>query len=287
MEQIFKTLDIGNLRPFARGGTGECYRLDEETILKLYYEGFPESRVLREKAGARAALVAGVPTAISFDMVKVGNREGVVYERVRGGTLSELVAKDPSQAGELGGIFAGIARSLHDAPVSDTGLPRPTEPIRTELSKISYAPEETVANIAAFMDDLDLESHYVHGDFHPNNVIMTDDGPMLIDMGSFSVGSPMFDLATAYFSLFESPEATAGGRSTFNGLTRGEAQAFWKGFEAMYFGGAMDEAQAARLKRVTLLKKLRFESLYGSRFAPEYCASIRREVLMIFGNGRG
>ena len=197
MEQKFKTLDIGDLRSFARGGTGECYRLDEDTILKLYYEGFPESRILREKAGARAALVAGVPTAISFDMVKVGNREGVIYERVRGGTMSELVAQAPSRAGELGGVFAGIARALHAAPVVDAGLPRPTETIRAELSKITYAPQETLARIAAFMDDLDRENHYVHGDFHPNNIIMSDDGPMLIDMGSFSVGSPMFDLATA------------------------------------------------------------------------------------------
>ena len=97
----------------------------------------------------------------------------------------------------------------------------------------------------------------------------------------------MFDLATAYFSLFESPEAAAGGRSAFNGLTRGEAQAFWKGFEEAYFGGPMDAAQAARLKCVTLLKKLRFESLYGSRYTPEYCASVRREVLTVFGNERG
>ena len=286
MEQRFKTLEIGNLRPFARGGTGDCYRLNEDTILKLYYEGFPEAHILREKTGARAALVAGVPTAISFDMVKVGNRKGVIYEGLCGETMSELVAQYPSRAGELGEAFARIALSLHDAPVNDAGLPRATESIRIELSRISYAPEETVASIAAFMDELDRDIHYVHGDFHPNNVIMTDNGPMLIDMGSFSVGSPMFDLATTYFSLFESPEATAGGRNAFNGLTREEAQAFWKGFERIYFGGTIDATQATQLKRVILLKKLWFERLYGNHFAPEYCASIRRDVVMTFGNGQ-
>ena len=286
MEKRFRTVEIGDLRPFARGGTGDCYRLDGDTILKLYYEGFPEARILREKEGARAALVAGVPTAISFDMVKVGNREGVIYEGLSGKTMSELVSQHPTRAGELGGMLAGIALSLHDAPVKVTGLPRPTEPIRAELSKISYVPEKTMASIVAFMDKLDLEIHYVHGDFHPNNVIMTDDGPMLVDMGSFSVGSPMFDLATTYFSLFESPEATAGGRSAFNGLTRGEARSFWEGFECAYFDGKMNTVQAEMLEHVTLLKKLRFESLYGDRFPPEYCASIRRSVLMTFGNGQ-
>jgi len=48
----------------------------------------------------------------------------------------------------------------------------------------------------------------------------------------------------------------------------------------------MDTTHAALLKRVILLKKMRFESLYGNRYAPEYCASIRRDVLMTFGNGQ-
>ena len=80
MEWKFKPLDLGDLMPIAKGGTGECYRLDEDTILKLYYEGFSVSRILQEKDGARTALVAGVSTPISFELVQVGNRQGVVCQ---------------------------------------------------------------------------------------------------------------------------------------------------------------------------------------------------------------
>ena len=72
MEKQFRTIDISHLKCFAKGGTGECYRIDQDTILKLYYEGFPEERILNEKEGAKAALIAGVPTAISYWLVQAG-----------------------------------------------------------------------------------------------------------------------------------------------------------------------------------------------------------------------
>ena len=282
-EQRFKPLDLGGLQPFAKGGTGECFRLNEDTILKLYYEGFPTRRILREKDGARAALVAGVPTAISFDMVQVGSRQGVVYELVQGKTLSEIIALTPERAAELGGVLAGIARTLHNAEVKTSDLPSPTEPIRRELPKVDYASEETVRRISDFMDALDEEHQYVHGDFHPNNVIMAAAGPMLIDMGGFSLGCPVFDLATLRFSLFESPEAEKRGRSSFNGLTHEEALAFWQGFQQSYFDDGADAYAMDRLHKVTLLKKLRFERLYGRGFSENYCEAVRREVLSTFG----
>ena len=285
MEMKYKTLEIGDQKPFAKGGTGECYRLDEDTILKLYYEGFPKEYVQREKAGARTALVAGVPTAISFQPVQVGNRYGLVYERVEGKTLSELTAQEPSLAQERGGMLAVIAKTLHGAHGKPWSLPRTTEHIRKELPKIDYATESTIRHIQAFMDGLDEEQGFVHGDFHPNNVIVSADGPMLIDMGDFSLGSPLFDLASLLFCLFESPEAKKGGFNPFNGLTREEAKAFWQGFEKAYFAGGMDEGTAQRLKKVTVLGKLRFERLFGTYCSDEYCEEVRKEVCEVFGDG--
>lgn len=280
MTPVFKEIPIGGLTPFAKGGTGECYRLDEDTILKLYYEGFPEERVIREKECARAALIAGVPTAISYEMVRAGDRKGIIYEMVQGKTLAETIREDPSRAAEMGRIFAGIARTLHRAEVREPDLPGVTKSIRDAAAKTSYLPEAARKRIFGFLDELDRYRHYVHGDFHPNNVIMTrNDGPMLIDMGGFSVGCPLFDPATAYFSLFESPEAKQGGRSSFNGLDREEAQAFWQGFAEEYFEGAAGGEEKRLMKKIVLLKKLRFEALYGHRYSPAYGKATRSEVL--------
>ena len=286
MPDIFKQISMGDVLPFAKGGTGECYRLDEDTILKLYYEGFPEERIVTEKEGARAALIAGVPTAISFQLVQAGNRKGIIFEMIRGKTLAEMIREDPSRAADMGRTFAGIALTLHRAEVRKANLPPVTQEIRDAVGMMPYAPEGMKERVLRFLDELDRYRRYVHGDFHPNNVIMTENGPMLIDMGGFSVGCPLFDLATTYFSLFESPEAKQGGRSSFNGLTQEEARAFWQGFWEEYCGGPEDEEEKHLLEKIVLLKKLRFEVLYGKWFSEEYCRAIRDEVLDAFGKER-
>ena len=279
MASFFKPISIGSLTPFAKGGTGECYRLDEDTILKLYYEDFPEECIIREKECARTALIAGVPTPISYEMVQAGNRKGIIYEMIQGKTLAEMIREEPSRAAEMGKIFAKIARTLHQAEVKNRDLPGVTEAIRDAAGKADYLPKTARERISGWLDELDRYRHYVHGDFHPNNIIISRDGPMLIDMGGFSVGCPLFDPATACFSLFESPEAKQGGRNSFNGLDQEEARAFWQSFSNEYFGGAADGEEERLLKRIVLLKKLRFEVLYGSRYSPEYCRAIRDEVL--------
>ena len=285
MKPDFRQVSIGSLTPFAKGGTGECYRLDGDTILKLYYEGFPEERVLREKESARTALIAGVPTPISYEMVQAGNRKGIIYEMIQGKTLAEMIREEPARAAEMGTIFAQIARTLHQAEVKNRNLPGVTKSIRDAAAKADYLPEASRERVFGLLDELDRYRNYVHGDFHPNNVIMTRDGPMLIDMGGFSIGCPLFDPATTCFSLFESPEAKQGGRSSFNGLNREEARAFWQGFSDEYFGGTADGEEERLMKKIVLLKKLRFEALYGGRYSPEYGRAIRDEVLSAFREG--
>lgn len=282
MEMQFKPIRIDGLSPFARGASGEVYRLDEETILKLYYEGFSEEDALVEKDRARLALVAGIPTAISFETVQVGQRRGVVYEMIQGPTMSEMIAAEPARAGELGGVFAEIAETLHHAEGRKTGLPRATEPVRYALTRQDYLPETALRRIDALLADLDAAEGYIHGDFHTGNVIMTKDGPILLDMGKFAVGSPLFDLAATYFSLFSAPEALEQDRSSFTGLSRKEAREFWQGFAERYFAGEPDAEAAGRLHEVVLLKKMRFAALYGAKYPPEYSRMVRSEVLDAF-----
>ena len=285
MKWQFKTISLAGLEPFARGTTAECYRLDDETILKLYYRKYPESRVQLEKKRAREALIVGIPTAISFDMVQVEDRSGVIYEAVNGPTVSEQIIAQPATAFETGKICAQIASVIHSAEGRKTGLPPASEKYRIALQKQDYLPKSTVSDMEAFLDELDQENRYVHGDFNTNNIILTPDGPIFIDIGMLSTGSPLFDMATVCFSLFESPEAVEtkdGGRSRFSGLSRRECLVFWDGLRTAYFHGEPENETAERLRKIVLLRKMRFEILKRNYLSPEYCQSVRDEVRKVF-----
>lgn len=285
MKWQFKTISLAGLKPFAKGTTAECYRLDDETILKLYYIKYTENRVQLEKERARAALIVGIPTAISFDMVRVEERNGVIYEAVNGPTVSEQIISQPATAFETGKTCAQIASVIHSARGSKTGLPPASEKYRIALQKQDYLPESAVRDMEAFLDELDQEDRYVHGDFNTNNIILTPDGPLFIDIGMLSVGSPLFDIATVCFSLFESPEAVEtreSGRSRFSGLSHSECLAFWDGLRTSYFHGEPENETAERLRKIVLLRKMRFEILKRDYLPPDYCQSVRDEVQKVF-----
>ena len=87
-------ISIDGLELMSTGVCGECYRLDVERVVKLYFEGVDAKLAEQEKCLAREALVMGIPTAISFEVVTCGARTGVVYEMLNAELLSEVIRKD-------------------------------------------------------------------------------------------------------------------------------------------------------------------------------------------------
>ncbi len=282
----FKPMNIDGLTSFAKGGTGECFRIGEDQILKLYYNDFPKERALQEKRNAKTAFVAGIPTPISFDLVTANERYGIVYELINCKTMSEVLQENPSDADEIGKELARLAHTIHDATVNETDFPKSTEKIEKAVPQATYLDSRTRENLVNFMRQLDASTNYVHGDFHTNNVILTNDEFMLIDMGSFSLGSYLFDLAVLHFSFFDSPESVEGDISAFNGLDRATRNAVWNSFVEEYFKDKSEAEKISALQtldKVVLLIKFRFEALYGDRNSADYSRKIREDVLKVFG----
>ena len=74
-----------------RGGNGIVYRKDAETIVKLYNPGTALDKIEYEKKYARAAFQAGLPTAISFNTVKVGDQYGIMFEMLDARTVGQII----------------------------------------------------------------------------------------------------------------------------------------------------------------------------------------------------
>ncbi|MBR2523094.1 MAG: hypothetical protein IKE53_01490 [Clostridiales bacterium] len=68
-----KQLSIEGCELIGRGAHASVYRIAPDEIVKVYREDIPYERVLTEKRRAKRAFILGVPTAISFDIVKVEN----------------------------------------------------------------------------------------------------------------------------------------------------------------------------------------------------------------------
>ena len=254
-----RELSLDGLVQIGAGAFGRVYRLDDERVVKMYDPAVnPLDKVECEQRVAREAFVHGVPSAIPFETVRAGDEVGLVYELVNARTIGEVVSAHPAQARDYGRRMAELALLLHHTHFEEGTMPDARLIFhgwvdRAEKSGL-YAPG-TVERLRAFVDDIPEANTFVHGDFHPANIMVMDDGELtLIDMGDASVGDAVIDLAGT-FHVLRIAAARPGGAKRLTGMPKELLDQLWDAFVRTYFGLSDDEGLGeveARLRRFAL-----------------------------------
>ena len=216
VKKALREISVEGKKILGQGGNGTVYRLDDETIVKVYSPQHSLEVIDRERAYAKAAFVAGIPTAIAFDVVRVGDCYGVVYEAMNSDTLGHVIMNEPERRDEYIMKYAQLAKKLHStaigggtiAPLKELLMKRASDPVMQDFC--TQAEIDTLKEIVGAMADCDT---LVHGDLHPGNIMLNDGELMLIDMGELTRGVPIYDLASVYRDLMvgakSDPETTA------------------------------------------------------------------------------
>jgi uncharacterized protein (TIGR02172 family) len=201
VRKAFRRVSIDGCDEIGRGAKAAVYRLDPETIVKVVFDTGEETvaDIERERVLARTAFVAGIPTAISYDVVRVGDRFGAVYELLNANTLADLVASGTWTAERAGTAMADIMAQMHETHVNVDSMPSARDIQLNELSlldgRIDDAPYRHMHALVADLADDDL---LIHGDYHAGNIMVQDDEPLLIDMDTLAHGNPVLELGPVY-----------------------------------------------------------------------------------------
>jgi uncharacterized protein (TIGR02172 family) len=179
--------------PIAVGRTAEIYAWDADHVLKLFRAWMPASAAAYEARIARAVYETGIRVPAVGDVVTVEGRAGILYERIEGVSMMTALGRQPWK-------FARFARDLADLHAEMHRHRTPELPAQKErlIEKINAAGPladhlkvKAVQALTAMPDD----NRLCHGDFHPDNVLITDEGPMIIDWVDATQGHPMADVA--------------------------------------------------------------------------------------------
>jgi Ser/Thr protein kinase RdoA (MazF antagonist) len=178
-------------------------------VLKLFKAGFERRHSWWEARMTRAAFAAGAPAPEVFDEVTLEGRFGVVLQRLDGPTLLQLSRSGAITPEQTGAILAALAVSVHKiVPPPDVLSLRDVTAGSSRLS--STLPEHIATGILTLIERLAPGDGLCHGDFYPGNVIMTADGPRLIDWGGATRAAPSLDLAWCHVFLCElAPQTVA------------------------------------------------------------------------------
>ena len=233
VKKRMREISVEGCELIGSGAYGRVYRLDRETIAKLYLPN------------------------ISLDVVKCGDSYGVVYELLDARTMAQFIDRDPGCIPEIGRKSAELLKRLHQiVPGPNSGLPDRKEKMLDWVDSLSefITPEES-DSVKGFIRGIPDRNTFLHGDFNSKNIMVTqkDGCPdaegsvspdydfQLIDIGDAAIGHPVFDLAML-MNVYINVPADMGGGLTEEGVRHllgfdiKYARQLWDVMCAAYFG---------------------------------------------------
>jgi len=256
VEKALRRLSIDGCVEIGRGGVGIVYRIDDDTIIKVFREGTTLEAVQTEITMAKEAFVLGMPTAISFDIVHVGSQYGLVYELLRADTLSACIAREPTRLDEFARLYAGLFRQLHGIEVpTSSSIPCALERQEQAIRHIGrYFDTSSIDLLLRIASCIPQGNRLLHCDLQTKNaMIQSDNELMLIDMGEVAYGHPMIDLGYAYSSMV----TLTGDYQQMIGLPRDVGKEMYHKMLGYYFNGLDAAEQAHRLEQIKAVACIR------------------------------
>ena len=198
VSKVLRNISVEGCEIIGTGFYGTVYRLNEETIVKVYREGCSIDSIKREIELARKAFVLGIPTAIPYDIVKVGNLYGSVFELINSKSLQKMIIEGANLE-NLVKDLVDVLKKMHSTNVDTNEMPNRKKTIIEMGNKCKeYLPQEIGEKLMNLIYDVPMVNTMIHGDFHIKNIMKQNDEILLIDMDTISFGHPIFELGAMY-----------------------------------------------------------------------------------------
>lgn len=233
-----RELSVEGCEIIGRGGHGVVYRLDDETIIKVFQLIDSPSEIRASLDTAKKLLINGIPVAISYDVVKVGDKYGAVFELLNTDTLGKFMGRNPEYTEAYAKKAAHLLWELHHTELPEGILPDSQKLLQYWVDTAGrYLNEEEKGKLRAVCDRFSGGKTFVHGDYHCGNIMVQDGELVLIDIDDACVGNPMLDMAGMYLTAVSasSPMALEETCLFLNSMSKAQTRKFWDIFEAEYY----------------------------------------------------
>ena len=254
ISKAYRRISVDGCEVIGQGANGKVYRIDPDTIVKVYYNPDALPDIHRERELARTAFVLGVPTAIPYDVVRVGEGYGSVFELLNATSFSKLIAADPDGLEGYVRQFVDLMKLIHDTTVKPGVMPQ-MRTVALDWADFlrDYLPEEKWQKLHDLIAAVPEQLTMLHGDYHTKNVMLQNGEVILIDMDTLCTGHPVFELASVYNAFVGFSELDESVAMKFQGFSADTCRRIWELVLEMYFDEADDETRALHAKQAMLI----------------------------------
>lgn len=252
IEKAYRRISIEGCEVIGQGANGVVYRTDPDTIVKVYRDSNALPDIHKERELARKAFVMGIPTAIPYDVVKVGDTYGSVFELLNAKSFCKLIIAEPEKADYYMDLTVDVLKKMHSTEVSESDLPDMRETAIKWVNDLKeYLPEDKQQKLMALITEVPKDNHMMHGDYHVKNVMMQNGEVLLIDMDTLCRGNPIFEFGFIYNAYVGFGDFDHANIFEFMGIDYDTTYKMWRRTLETYFGN-----DAAKLDEIEKKAKL-------------------------------
>ena len=267
--KAYRKLSIEGCEVIGEGANGIVYRTDPDTIVKVYKNPDSLEEIHNERELARKAFGMGIPTAIPYDVVQVGDLYGSVFELLNAKSFAKLIrAGEPVE--ELARQSVEILKTIHGTHLKPGELP---DKKKESMKWVSFAKEQLPAEIGEKLERLFNEipetDTMLHGDYHIKNIMRQNGENLLIDMDTLSMGHPVYEFAAIYAAYVGFCCSDPNNAAKFFDITLDQCRDMWRYTLKYYFDGKSEEYVADVVKKAEIICYTRLLRWYSTKRSKE------------------
>ena len=237
VKKALKKVYISGAQVIGSGFFSTVYRIDKDTIIKVFNRVSDPEQIKRELKLAKQAFILGIPTAISFDIVRVDDKLGVRFEMLDCMSLRDAFRDYPDRYDELIDRYVALLKKINTTDCKDPTIPDIRQAFIKKVDGIKeFLDDKHYQKAKALIEGIPESMNFVHGDCHFKNIMVQGDDFLLIDMDTLSRGEPIFELATLRAPYVAFEEDDPGNNEKFLGMSAEMCKKLFDDIVEKYFG---------------------------------------------------
>jgi thiamine kinase-like enzyme len=191
-----------DLKKIGAGRTATIFRYGRDQVIKLFKSNFSQHAINEEFEIGRSLNLSGLSIPTTYEIVEVDHSKGILLDFIEGRSMLQNLASKPWLVLRYAKNMAHAHFKIHRADLEGNKCLKPlSKSIADKISRVSLLTSEEKTAILSCLSCLPGGSSLCHGDFHPDNIIVSKDRLVTVDWITATLGNPIADVARTWLLL--------------------------------------------------------------------------------------
>lgn len=283
ISKAYKQMNLDNCPIIGAGAKGIVYKYNGDTAVKVYKNPDSLAIIQNERNLAKEAFILGIPTAISYEIVKVGDKYASVFELIDAKSYSQCIKENPEKIDFYCQEYVKLLKLIHSTKVDTNKLPNIKNKILKWVDTVkNILPKEKIEKLNRLINEVEDTPYMIHFDYHTNNVMYQNNETILIDMDTLSYGNKLFELANIYTCYYGFEVLSKENVEGFIGFDMDTCHKFFDLFINYYFDDRNEKYINKYLDKIRLLSYLRvLNHIIKRNLEEEYKDSYNNSIKLV------